>query len=769
MHPFRVALWAGLCFFAACSTPEPTDSGESIPAQNPAAAEETSSPSIDPESEPAPPGASVEKISPSPFWNAKTGGEIWSDPVSLTLPAETGDTRIAVFGSDDRHVHAVRSADGRRIWRARLKGKVRSTVQPSGDLVMVLDEASNLYALDLKHGEPRWQRSLGTPASAAMVADDRRLIHSAPDGSLVARRPTDGRRLWKSDPLASKPVPFLSLDSKRVYAVSAAGAVSALTLQGGRFLWKSELADVHSPAVPVESSEGSLLLVTGNGFLWCFDAVQGHELWRASTHEFVSASPVVARTDRGYRVLVAGGKTLFAFSIHGHELWRRPLQGAFRSGPILLKNTVGGDDADDDGPSRPTVAVGTGDHLLTVFDLEDGRELWHFETDGFISSAAGADGDRLLFGSVGGSLYGAVVTFPVTQPAKPTPPDIKVGPTFFDGDPKIAWHLPPKNLTFIGPKVVDDRVILSDSKALRAVALADGKSLWRTSVPRGLKAPVAPEISAASSYLITLDSRDRLRALRVSDGKKLWRSPSRPRARLPIRDLSLSPRHVLAGAADGEVVAFDPASGATLWRRPLQQPVIAGPLALPDGMVIAGNTAGRIFALDSDDGRERWTFEARGSLAAPPLLHDGVLFFADAAGTAYALDPAIGGERWSVPLGGSFRLPPSALYSTVFFCGDDGRLIAVDALSGLQSWTFEMGTSAVGTRCTSAPVIHNGIVYAGSSDRSLHAVNAINGEELWRLHTAAAVTGAAVGFSRDNTPLLVVGDRSGQVLAVRLP
>lgn len=694
------------------------------------------------------PDADDQALSPSeaaPFWRARTGGEIWSNPA---VP-ESGPV---IFGSDDRHIYALDSRDGTERWNVRVEGRVREAPALTRDLVLIVDQLGTIHALASHTGAQRWVQKLKPQATQAWAADDRHLVHGGPQHRLVARNPSSGAVQWTFGPNeVDAGVRAVNLDSRRVYLITESGHVRALGAADGSVRWLAELSlDTRSAPKPV----GSDLLLVGNGFLWCLDARTGDEKWRALTHEFVSASPEIARSEQGPpQVLVAGGDTLFAFDLLGRELWRRQLDGPFRSGPRAFGDRV---------------LVGSGEHLLSAYGLGDGQERWRFETDTFITGALSVyghpiHGDRVLFGGVDGALYG--VTLP---PQAQTPqrvkksPELRVGPTFFDGTPTIRWS---RNLgpALAPPTVSGNQVLQLHRNSLSCLDLSTGKTLWTKNLKLHARSPNAQPVVSASDNLVLVAGQGNIHALALDNGAEQWQAPKTGApTRLKPSSLAVTDR-LFVGTSDGRAAAFELETGARLWMRPLGG-IITGPPVADDQVVFFGTTAGKIFALDVETGRERWTAKTSAAVAAGPHLDTDTLYAGDAAGQVHAFEPAVGGSRWTTSLGAGFRLPPTTHFGAVYLCGDDGNLSSVDVLTGVEAWRL-----SIGHRCTGAPEVYDGIVYAGSQNSSLHAVNAVNGEELWRLYLSGPAIGSDIGIDREGHPLVVAVDRTGLVIAVQLP
>ena len=63
----------------------------------------------------------------------------------------------------------------------------------------------------------------------------------------------------------------------------------------------------------------------------------------------------------------------------------------------------------------------------------------------------------------------------------------------------------------------------------------------------------------------------------------------------------------------------------------------------------------------------------------------------------------------------------------------------MDIATGREKWRF-----ATGKKIKSSPAVANGVVFVGSNNRHLYAVESESGEEIWRFKTADRVFGSPV-------------------------
>ncbi|WIG60021.1 MAG: hypothetical protein OJF49_002769 [Ktedonobacterales bacterium] len=93
-----------------------------------------------------------------------------------------------------------------------------------------------------------------------------------------------------------------------------------------------------------------------------------------------------------------------------------------------------------------------------------------------------------------------------------------------------------------------------------------------------------------------------------------------------------------------------------------------------------------------------------------------------------------GQQHWRVKTGGPVISSPVVANNVVYVGSEDGSLYAVDASAGKPRWRFPTGNKVV-----SSPVVANGVVYVGSGDDYLYAVDASAGTLRWRFPTGGEV------------------------------
>ena len=109
---------------------------------------------------------------------------------------------------------------------------------------------------------------------------------------------------------------------------------------------------------------------------------------------------------------------------------------------------------------------------------------------------------------------------------------------------------------------------------------------------------------------------------------------------------------------------------------------------------------------------------------------------------AGAFGPAPVGDRplgtkvptWVFATGGRVLSSPTVVDGVVYVGSEDQRLYAVDAVTGILRWS-----AATGGSITASPAVSGGVVYVGSQDGELHAFDTVTGTETWSTHLGTLV------------------------------
>ena len=118
-----------------------------------------------------------------------------------------------------------------------------------------------------------------------------------------------------------------------------------------------------------------------------------------------------------------------------------------------------------------------------------------------------------------------------------------------------------------------------------------------------------------------------------------------------------------------------------------------------------------------------------GAIAMALSAHSQSMFRGDPAhsgATKEAAPRQFHRVKWKFPTGDRIMSSPVWENKVLYFGSDDGNIYAVDSETGRQIWKRTTGGPAPGT-----PAVANGMVYAGSYDGKFYALNARTGAIKW--------------------------------------
>src|SRR3989304_993370 len=122
-----------------------------------------------------------------------------------------------------------------------------------------------------------------------------------------------------------------------------------------------------------------------------------------------------------------------------------------------------------------------------------------------------------------------------------------------------------------------------------------------------------------------------------------------------------------------------------------------------------------------------------------------------------------GEVAWTFETGKAIHSSPAVVGGVVYFGSQDGYIYALDALTGAEVWKFQTGSWV-----DASPIVVDGVLYCGSNDGHLYALSAATGEEIWAFDTpypvrsAAAYADGVVYFGADDWAVHAVDAKTGR-------
>jgi eukaryotic-like serine/threonine-protein kinase len=390
-----------------------------------------------------------------------------------------------------------------------------------------------------------------------------------------------------------------------------------------------------------------------------------------------------------------------------------------------------------------------------------GAVAWRFRTHGKIFSSPTVAGDTVFVGSYDGRLY-AVRT----------------------RDGSARWSFPTKGPVNSSPAVANGIVFFSSLDGnVYAVGASDGRERWHfaTGGERRFVAPgihgllprtepmpdpydllvSSPVVANETVYIGSGDHH--VYALNAATGALRWAFETG-------NVVHASPAYdrgtIYVGSWDRYFYALDARTGRVQWkfqtgddRDTHNQVGIAGSAAVGGDLVYFGCRDSFFYALDRRTGALRWKHDEHGSwVIGSPAIASGTVYYATSDGKLFwALDALSGTPHFHVGYAAFAYSSPAVAGGTAYFGSFDGRVYAVDLQAGRvrkQFWTdaardnlpahldakgqldlagfytdntFEAAVAGLDRvfslgSVVGSPAIANGVLYVGSTDGTLYAV-----------------------------------------------
>jgi serine/threonine-protein kinase len=321
-----------------------------------------------------------------------------------------------------------------------------------------------------------------------------------------------------------------------------------------------------------------------------------------------------------------------------------------------------------------------------------------------------------------------------------------------------AWKCPTGNAIEANPGVGGGMVyVASTDNNVYAVKAANGQKAW-TFETGSVTAP--PEVVGNVVCLST--SAGHFYALRTADGKRVWdvdanvvatykRTWAVDGANVILGTVTTSPvaydaatgtkkgvtyrtqePYVLALSAFGGVLyaidafgmlyAFHSADGTEIWHKQLlsNDDLPGTGLTVDNGGIYVGTLSGALYKINAANGQVQWTYHPGSGLESNVVAADGVVYLRDNNGTVRAISAANNKQLWEKTAAATGIYGLAVAGGRVYYTSSLA-LQALDAKTGNPVWAFSVPNNGV---LLGTPAVANGMVFIGSYDDGLYAVQA---------------------------------------------
>ena len=149
-----------------------------------------------------------------------------------------------------------------------------------------------------------------------------------------------------------------------------------------------------------------------------------------------------------------------------------------------------------------------------------------------------------------------------------------------------------------------------------------------------------------------------------------------------------------------------------------------------------------------------WKVKTAGQVISSPVIMDNTLYVGSSDQSLYAINASTGIIIWEYKTGGSINSTPLVSKGKVLFLSYDGFFYALNQSDGKLVWKFKTGGESIFNVkdyyngsfkpdfwdfYLSSAIENNGLVYFGSSDSNVYAIDLATGAKVWSYKTEGSI------------------------------
>lgn len=324
--------------------------------------------------------------------------------------------------------------------------------------------------------------------------------------------------------------------------------------------------------------------------------------------------------------------------------------------------------------------------------------------------------------------------------------------------PVIEWTVQVKGAITSEAAVAEGVVVFGNVEGvIHAVDLSTRQERWQVTTEDTIEA--TPAIAGGRVFVGSDDGV--FRALDLRDGKLLWELKGEEK--FPTGAALVDPPDggdplLLVNCYDGVSHCLRVRDGTSVWRHETSDFINGTPVVLAGGLVAFGGCDAEIHLLRLTDGTAVHSFKSDAQIVRSLAAWEDTVYGVNYANQLLAAAVTADQPTWLYENDDEFLTSPAVDEALVYVGSRDKHLHAVDRLTGKVRWKFKAGG-----RVSSAPLVFDDAVVFGSSDGRLYAVNKTDGAELWRLDLGEGLE-VAPAFAGGR---IVIGGKDGTLFVIR--
>ena len=262
-----------------------------------------------------------------------TSGEVgWSVRLSGMVAGGvllSGDTVFAASSRPEGQVHALRRADGKKIWRVST-GPIAAPLALVGGVLVAETQRGEVLGLDPRTGKIQWRRRLGVARGPAAAAGDSGIVVATTD-SLFRLKVADGKVTHRAASPGTVVASWLPHNGALLAGTTDSQVVS-INPADLRRIWT---VTVDAPVLGSLAAIGdTLFLATRVGTIYRVDPDSEPSAQRIASLDWPVTAPVTVV--RGQILLGGADGTIRALRPDGTEIWRVRVWRPVEVSPVPL-------------------------------------------------------------------------------------------------------------------------------------------------------------------------------------------------------------------------------------------------------------------------------------------------------------------------------------------------------------------------------------------------------------------------------------------------
>jgi len=307
----------------------------------------------------------------------------------------------------------------------------------------------------------------------------------------------------------------------------------------------------------------------------------------------------------------------------------------------------------------------------------------------------------------------------------------------------LQWQYKTGGAVRSTPLVADNKIYVGSADSYLYCLDTTGKTIWKYKAESAVHSSPA----LANGTLFFNDRDNNLYALQAAGGKLLWKKQLGKTLAYDwgfdyyVASPLVVNNTIYTGSGDGNLYALNAQTGNILWQYNTHAIIRSTP-AFDKGRLFIGDYNGNVYNIDAATGKQGWVFKGNGdtmrnedygfdrkAILATPAVADNIVVVGDRAGYLYALNETTGEKLWQFDYVITWIISSVAIKDSVVVTGtSDGAFInALKLHTGKELWRFQT-TAPV----WASPIINNNIVICPGNDGIIYGLDLYKGSELWR-------------------------------------